>query len=58
MYVSQTLSEMAQSVKDAKEAVRQRALTAGSTRLATLLRQEPAALPLALHKYVHDVDIK
>ncbi|CAB3256692.1 unnamed protein product [Arctia plantaginis] len=53
-----TLSEMAQSVKDAKEAVRQRALTAGSTRLASLLRHEPAALPLALHKYVHDVDIK
>lgn len=53
-----TLSEVAQSVKDAKEAGRQRALNAGSTKLAALLRQESAALPLALHKYVHDVDIK
>ncbi|XP_047023656.1 phosphatidylinositol 4-phosphate 3-kinase C2 domain-containing subunit alpha [Helicoverpa zea] len=53
-----TLSEVAQAVKDAKETARQRALSAGSVKLASLLRQQPAALPLALHKYVHDVDVK
>lgn len=52
------LSEVALSVKSAKDTARQRALNAGGTKLATVLRQEPAALPLALHKYVHDVDIK
>ncbi|XP_045533800.1 phosphatidylinositol 4-phosphate 3-kinase C2 domain-containing subunit alpha [Papilio machaon] len=53
-----TVSEVALSVKCAKEGVRQRALAAGGERLAALLRQEPVALPLALHRYVHDVDIK
>uniref|UniRef100_A0A2H1VGX9 SFRICE_000012 n=1 Tax=Spodoptera frugiperda TaxID=7108 RepID=A0A2H1VGX9_SPOFR len=53
-----TLSEVAQGVKDAKEAGRARALSSGSERLAGLLRAQPAALPLALHKQVHDVDVK
>ncbi|KAJ0179212.1 hypothetical protein K1T71_004924 [Dendrolimus kikuchii] len=53
-----TLSEVALSVKCAKEAVRQRALTCGATKVAGMLRQQTVALPLALHKYVHDVDIK
>ncbi|CAH0668895.1 unnamed protein product [Spodoptera exigua] len=53
-----TLSEVAQGVKDAKETGRARALTSGGERLAALLRAQPAALPLALHKYVHDVDVK
>lgn len=45
-------------MKDAKEAGRARALSSGSERLAGLLRAQPAALPLALHKLVHDVDVK
>ncbi|CAK1578120.1 unnamed protein product [Parnassius mnemosyne] len=53
-----TVSEVALSVKCAKEALRQRALHDGGERLAALLRPEPVALPLALHRYVHDVDIK
>ncbi|XP_026313861.1 phosphatidylinositol 4-phosphate 3-kinase C2 domain-containing subunit alpha isoform X2 [Hyposmocoma kahamanoa] len=53
-----TLSEVALSVKGAKDSQRGRALTAGGERLAALLRQSPAALPLALHKVVHDVDVK
>ncbi|CAG5010080.1 unnamed protein product [Parnassius apollo] len=53
-----TVSEVALSVKCAKEALRQRALHDGGERLAALLRLEPVALPLALHRYVHDVDIK
>ncbi|XP_028163897.1 phosphatidylinositol 4-phosphate 3-kinase C2 domain-containing subunit alpha isoform X2 [Ostrinia furnacalis] len=53
-----TLSEVAESVKCAKEGLRQRALTAGGGRVSTLLRSEPAALPLALQSYVYDVDIK
>ncbi|XP_068627599.1 phosphatidylinositol 4-phosphate 3-kinase C2 domain-containing subunit alpha [Battus philenor] len=52
------ISEVAMSVKCAKEALRQRALCVGGERLATFLRPEPVALPLALHRYVHDVDIK
>ncbi|XP_046978612.1 phosphatidylinositol 4-phosphate 3-kinase C2 domain-containing subunit alpha isoform X1 [Vanessa cardui] len=53
-----TVSEVALSVKGAKEALRARALLAGGERLAALLRRTPAALPFALHRYVHDVDVK
>ncbi|XP_073962722.1 phosphatidylinositol-4-phosphate 3-kinase catalytic subunit Pi3K68D isoform X4 [Choristoneura fumiferana] len=53
-----TLSEVALSVKSAKDGGRARALSAGAERLAALLRAEPAALPLALHHCVHDVDVK
>ncbi|XP_049865129.1 phosphatidylinositol 4-phosphate 3-kinase C2 domain-containing subunit alpha isoform X2 [Pectinophora gossypiella] len=53
-----TLSDVAMSVKNAKETQRQRALLVGGERLAAMLRQAPAALPLALHRYVHDVDVK
>ncbi|CAH2063570.1 unnamed protein product, partial [Iphiclides podalirius] len=53
-----TVSEVALSVKCAKEPLRQRALYVGGERLAALLRLEPVSLPLALHRYVHDVDIK
>ncbi|KAG6448082.1 phosphatidylinositol 4-phosphate 3-kinase C2 domain-containing subunit alpha isoform X2 [Manduca sexta] len=53
-----TLSEVALSVKLAKEGARARALSAGGARLAALLRRQPAALPLALHHQVHDVDVK
>ncbi|XP_045520078.1 phosphatidylinositol 4-phosphate 3-kinase C2 domain-containing subunit alpha isoform X1 [Pieris brassicae] len=52
------VSEVAMSVKCAKENLRQRALYMGGEKLATFLRQEPAALPFALHRYVHDIDIK
>ncbi|RVE42898.1 hypothetical protein evm_012453 [Chilo suppressalis] len=53
-----TLSEVALSVKCAKEGLRQRALIAGGSKVSALLRSEPTALPLALRSYVHDVDIK
>ncbi|XP_063635795.1 phosphatidylinositol 4-phosphate 3-kinase C2 domain-containing subunit alpha [Cydia splendana] len=53
-----TLSEVALSVKAAKDGGRARALSTGGEKLAALLRAEPAALPLALHQYVHDVDVK
>ncbi|CAK1551645.1 unnamed protein product [Leptosia nina] len=52
------VSEVAMSVKCAKENLRQRALYMGGEKLATFLRQESAALPFALHRYVHDIDIK
>ncbi|KAI5637162.1 phosphatidylinositol 3- and 4-kinase domain-containing protein [Phthorimaea operculella] len=53
-----TLSEVAMSVKNAKEGQRQRALLVGGERLSAMLRHAPAALPLALHRYVRDVDVK
>lgn len=53
-----SLCEMAVSVKCAKECARGRALCAGGTALAGALRAQPTALPLALHKYVHDLDVK
>ncbi|XP_050681509.1 phosphatidylinositol 4-phosphate 3-kinase C2 domain-containing subunit alpha isoform X2 [Leptidea sinapis] len=52
------VAEMAMSVKCAKENLRQRALYMGGEKLAAFLRQEPSALPFALHRYVHDIDIK
>ncbi|CAH2091791.1 unnamed protein product [Euphydryas editha] len=53
-----TVSEVALSVKGAKEALRARALLAGGERLAAQLRVAPAALPFALPRLVHDVDVK
>ncbi|XP_045763916.1 phosphatidylinositol 4-phosphate 3-kinase C2 domain-containing subunit alpha isoform X1 [Maniola jurtina] len=53
-----TVADVAMSVKCAKEALRQRALYVGGEKLSGLLRQEPAALPFALHRYVHDIDVK
>ncbi|XP_061378857.1 phosphatidylinositol 4-phosphate 3-kinase C2 domain-containing subunit alpha isoform X2 [Danaus plexippus] len=53
-----TVADVAMSVKCAKENLRQRALYGGGEKLAAVLRQEPVALPFALHRYVHDIDIK
>ncbi|XP_013196087.2 phosphatidylinositol 4-phosphate 3-kinase C2 domain-containing subunit alpha isoform X1 [Amyelois transitella] len=53
-----TLSEVALSVKKAKDVQRMSALRGGATRVSSLLREEPAALPLALRAHVHDVDVK
>ncbi|CAH0717341.1 unnamed protein product, partial [Brenthis ino] len=53
-----TVADVAMSVKCAKEAQRPRALCAGGEQLAALLRRQPAALPFALHRYVHDIDVK
>ncbi|XP_045492000.1 phosphatidylinositol 4-phosphate 3-kinase C2 domain-containing subunit alpha [Colias croceus] len=52
------VSEVAMSVKCAKENLRQRALYMGGEKLAACLRRQPSALPFALHRYVHDIDIK
>ncbi|CAG9791840.1 unnamed protein product [Diatraea saccharalis] len=53
-----TLSEVALSVKCAKDGLRQRALVSGGARVSALLRAERTALPLALRAHVHDVDVK
>ncbi|GBP48239.1 Phosphatidylinositol 4-phosphate 3-kinase C2 domain-containing subunit alpha [Eumeta japonica] len=52
-----TLSEVAQSVKTSKDN-RQRALCSGAELLASMVRAEPATLPLGLARRVHDVDVK
>lgn len=52
------LSDVAQSVKTAKDGLRQRALTAGVELLATAVRADAISLPLGLSRTVNDVDIK
>ncbi|XP_048481106.1 phosphatidylinositol 4-phosphate 3-kinase C2 domain-containing subunit alpha isoform X7 [Plutella xylostella] len=54
----QSLTETAMSVKTGKEGARSRALTSGATQLATLLREQPAALPLSPAAVVHDVNVQ